>query len=214
MKMKALFYLVLLSAAAMRAGASPARVDVLVNGNARDWKEHQFAGRSRYESTTTDDAVVLRARSKGTSSGIYKRIRIDLEKTPILRWRWRAENTLGDVDETSRAGDDYAARIGVVALHPVFFWRSRSVNYVWANRQPEESTWDNAYTDQAKMLAVRSGERHAGVWMEEARNVRADFRRLFGEDVRYIDVIGVMSDSDGSRGETVAYYGDIYFTDS
>ncbi|MDZ4154108.1 DUF3047 domain-containing protein, partial [Methylicorpusculum sp.] len=34
----------------------------------------------------------------------------------------------------------------------------------------------------------------------------------FGEDIRYIDAVAIMSDSDDSQGKVTAYYGDIYFS--
>ena len=31
------------------------------------------------------------------------------------------------------------------------------INYIWANRLPKDAAIDNAFTDRAKMIAVRSG---------------------------------------------------------
>ena len=56
-----------------------------------------------------------------------------------------------------------------------------------------------------------SGDALAGRWVEERRNVRADFKALFGKDVRYVDAVAIMSDTDNTGGSAVAYYGDITF---
>jgi hypothetical protein len=62
------------------------------------------------------------------------------------------------------------------------------------------------------MIALRSSADQKGKWYSEKRNVLADLKHQFGEDIRYIDAIAIMSDSDDSHGHVSAYYGDIYFT--
>ena len=192
------------------AGAE--RVEVLRDGDVAGWEEKVFSGKTLYETVRRDGRTVLRATSRGTASGLYRRLRVDLEKTPILNWTWRVDGTLGDVDERARAGDDYSARVYVIRSHPVFVWRTRAVNYVWASTRAEGETWPNAYTDSARHVAVRSGDALAGRWVGERRDVRADFRALFGEDVRSIDAVAIMTDTDNTGGGAVAYYADITFT--
>ena len=52
----------------------------------------------------------------------------------------------------------------------------------------------------------------AGQWVGERRDVRADFRALFGEDVRSVDAVAIMTDTDDTGGAATAYYADITFT--
>ena len=61
------------------------------------------------------------------------------------------------------------------------------------------------------MIAVRTGQADTGQWVQERRNVRADLKRLFGEDITHIDAIAVMTDSDNTGQGAAASYGDIYF---
>ena len=201
--------LFLLLSGAFGAGAED--VPVLRDGDVGAWEEKVFSGKTLYEQVRIDGRAVVRATSRGTASGLFLEQRIDLEKTPILEWTWRVEGTLGDIDERTREGDDYSARVYVIRSNPVFFWKTRAVNYVWASTRAEGETWPNAYTDSARHIALRSGDAHAGRWVDERRNVRADFRALFGKDVRYIDAIAVMSDTDNTGAAAVAYYGDITF---
>ena len=186
-------------------------VSVLRNGDLGAWEEKVFSGKTTYETVQMDGRLVVRAISRGTASGLFLRQRIDLEKTPILEWTWRVEGTLGDIDERTREGDDYSARIYVIRSDPVFFWRTRAVNYVWASTRKAGESWSNAYTDGARHIALQSGDAHAGRWMDERRNVRADFRALFGEDVRSIDAVAIMTDTDDTGTAALAYYGDITF---
>jgi hypothetical protein len=62
------------------------------------------------------------------------------------------------------------------------------------------------------MLALRGPEVALNVWIKEKRNVRADLQKLFGEDIRYIDAVALMTDTDNSGGQALAYYGDIWFS--
>ena len=187
-------------------------MEVLRDGVIAGWEEKVFEGKTLYETVREDGRTVVRATSRGTASGLFLRRRIDLEKTPILRWTWRVDGTLGDIDERTRAGDDYSARVYVIRSHPVFPWRARAVNYVWASTRVPGETWRSAYTDSSRHIAVRSGDAHAGQWIDERRDVRADFRELFGESVRYVDAVAIMTDTDNTGAAAVACYGDIAFT--
>lgn len=203
-----------LTIAAVTALAAGAQVVVgdFSAGSLRGWEEKRFEGETRYELVTGDGRRVLRAESRDAASGLYRKVRIDLHETPYLNWSWKVEDTLGEVDERSRGGDDYPARVYIVFSGGLFFWRTRAVNYVWSSSQPRGASWANAYTDNARMIAVRSGPEESGEWVTERRNVREDYRRLFGEDVRFADAVALMTDTDNTGRSATAYYGDIYFS--
>lgn len=193
------------------ASAAAEDVAVLRDGDVSAWEEKVFSGKTAYERVSIEGRTVLRATSRGSASGLFHEQRIDLEKTPILEWTWRVEGTLGDIDERTREGDDYPARVYVIRSDPVFVWRTRAVNYVWASTRAAGETWPNAYTGNSRHIALQSGDARAGRWVTERRDVRADFRTLFGREVRYVDAVAIMSDTDNSGGAALAYYGDITF---
>ncbi|MEN8260440.1 MAG: DUF3047 domain-containing protein [Pseudomonadota bacterium] len=212
---KAVLLGIVLSAPGFCLNAAPFVVPVgeFSKGKLNGWETKEFEGKTAYVLAEVDGKRVLRAESRRSASGLVRNIRVDLHKTPFLNWRWRAENILGDVDERSKAGDDYPARIYVVVSGGLAFWRTRAVNYVWATRLPEGATWENAFAGKnAMMVAVESGDRKLAVWVREKRDVRADLRRFYGEDIRYIDAVALMTDTDNSNGHAVAYYGDIFFS--
>lgn len=183
-------------------------------GNLSGWDEKSFEGNSQYGSVETDTGKVLRASTEGKASGLFKEVSVDLIKTPWINWSWKVENIFKDNNEKSKEGDDYPARIYAVVSGGIFFWSTKAVNYVWASHEPENSSWPNAYTGNAKMLAVRSGDLQVGKWIKEKHNVREDFKRLFGEDVTQIDVIAVMVDGDNTGQSAISYFGDIYFSEN
>lgn len=181
------------------------------DGTLNGWTTKEFHGKTLYRLVNDGGRTVLRAVSHASASGLYKRVHIDLDRTPYLHWSWKVANTLGPLKEHTRAGDDYPARIYIVFSGGLLFWRTRAINYVWSNDQPVGSEWPNAYTDHDQMVAVESGNSRLHKWVSERRNIRADFRRLFGSNVRYVNAVAVMTDTDNSGKSATAEYGNIYF---
>lgn len=62
------------------------------------------------------------------------------------------------------------------------------------------------------MVAQRSGAEGLHQWWREKRDIRADFQSYFGETIRYVDAVALMTDTDDSGRRAVAYYGDISFS--
>ncbi len=182
-------------------------------GDLSGWEEKSFEGNSQYGFVKTDVGMVLRAKTEGKASGLFKEVSVDLTKTPWINWSWKIENIFKNNNERSKEGDDYAARVYVVVSGGIFFWKTKALNYVWASREPKSSSWPNAYTSNAKMIAVQSGDNKANQWIKEKRNVREDFKVLFGEDIRHIDVIAIMVDGDNTGQSATSYFGDIFFSE-
>lgn len=177
------------------------------------WEHKRFKGETRYQLQTLDGVVALKADSHAAGSGLFKEQRINLEQTPFLNWSWRIANRLSGLNEQSKVGDDYAARIYVVVKGGLAFWKTRAINYVWASNTAKDKVWPNAFAgDHAMMTAVRGPEAALNVWYSEKRNVRADLQKLFGEDLRHIDAVALMTDTDNSNGQVSAFYGDIWFS--
>lgn len=182
-------------------------------GGMSDWSSKEFKGKTQYHISLLDGQRVLKAESNAAASGLFFEKRIDLNKTPVMNWRWRIENRLGKLNEQAKSGDDFAARVYVVVSGGLVFWNTKAINYVWSNTSPKNKTWPNPFAgDHAMMLAVRSALDKTGVWYTEKRNVRDDFKKLNGEEIQYIDAVAIMTDTDNAKGKVTAYYGDIYFT--
>jgi hypothetical protein len=193
------------------AGASPATAGTTFTpAEIAAWSERSFEGQTAYRLVEVDGEAAVHARCEKSASALYLERRIDLRETPILEWRWRIRGTYGeDVDETTRGGDDYPARIYAVKAGRWRVWRTRAVNYVWASGQPAGARWPNAYARQAGMLAVDSGDTKAGRWVTRRRNLRDDFEVLHGERPERIDGLAIMTDCDDLGADTEAWYGTI-----
>lgn len=213
MKLKVILGAVLLAASTLATAADEELVIGRFSaGDLNDWQTKAFKGETRYTFDGKSGRRALFADSRGAASGLYREIRVDLTRTPWLNWSWRVDQVLSGVNERDKSGDDYPARVYVVISGGAAFWKTRSLVYVWSSNQPVGATWNNAFTSNARVMALRSGTKDAGRWVSEKRDIRADFRQLFGEDIDHIDAVALMTDTDNSGQNATAWYGDIYFT--
>ena len=202
-----------LFAAALFA-ALPVRSEPLVlgrfsAGDLEGWQLRHFEGETRYRIVEDKGVRVLEAESAAGASSLYLEREIDLAARPVLEWRWRVEAPLSAPDERVRAGDDFAARVYAVAPGEGLFAPPVAISYVWAGSAPVGADWPNPFTSRVRMVAVESGPAHAGEWRSYRRNVREDFRRLFGREVDELEGVAVMTDADNSGQRARAWYGDI-----
>ena len=192
--------------------ASINKIDVLTLPDISNWEKQAFSGETSYELDSIDNRHVLKASSNASASGLIRKIEVDLNKTPYMNWSWKVETVLSNVEETTKAGDDYPARVYIVVSDGFFFWQTRALSYAWASRQPKGSSWLNAFTDNATMVAVQSGDERVGEWVQEKRNILDDIKNLLGIDATSINAVAIMTDTDNSKQSASAYYGDIFFT--
>ncbi len=177
------------------------------------WKKKSFAGQTDYQFIIQDDMHVIKAVSEASASGLYREKKIDLDETPFLNWRWKVTNRLDPGNEKEKSGDDYAARVYVIIDGGILFWRTRALNYVWAAKEPRGNSWNNAFAgNNVRMLALRSRDDALSVWKNEKRNVKEDLQQQFGKDIRYIDAVAIMTDTDNTGSRATAYYSGIGFT--
>ncbi|MGK2945644.1 MAG: DUF3047 domain-containing protein [Desulfuromonadales bacterium] len=193
---------------AVSADTSFIRIGSFAESGLEGWSEKSFKGKTAYRIVEDAGLKVLQAKSEGSASGLVFEIEYDAEDYPILSWRWKVANIIARGDSRIKAGDDYAARVYVVFPH-WFFPKTRTLNYIWANRLTKEAVQANAYLSSAVMIAVESGAEHVGEWRAERRNIVDDYRRAFGEDPPAIGAIAIMTDTDNTGESAIAWYAEI-----
>ena len=180
--------------------AEPLQVSDFSGSGLEGWEEKEFKNSTFYQLSQIGNKQVLLAKSQNNASALIKKIHVDIEKFPFLNWNWRIENRLDTEDEKNKSGDDYAARIYVVIDDGIFIWRTKAVNYVWANRASKGEIWENAFAGKnAQMMALRNRQDKLSTWYSEKRNVYEDLKRLFGTRFHFIDAIAIMTDTSNSR---------------
>lgn len=208
MKAIPLFITILAAGGALAAVTAVGRFS---SGDLSGWEEQTLRGKkkSTYSLVKDGERTVLRAESRGSASGLINKMGFDPQHQPLLRWSWKVNGILKKGDERTKVGDDYPARIYVV-FPRTFFWQTRAINYIWANRLPKGATAPNVYAPKnVRMVAVESGASNAGKWINEERNVYEDYLKLFGEEPPRAGAVALMTDTDNTGENVVAWYGDI-----
>jgi len=172
------------------------------------WSAKVFQGVTSYQIVVDGDGHALQADSRGAASGLIFEREFDPHEWPVLAWRWKVAGVLAKGDARSKSGDDYAARVYVVFPH-WFFPKTRSLNYIWANRLPVGALVANPFTGNAMMLAIDSGPERANQWQSVRRNIADDYRRAFGGEVPSRAIIALMTDTDNTGGQARAWYDDL-----
>ena len=196
------------------------------------WKPLTFKKipkQTAYELIKDGDAVVVKAVSDASASGLTKAVNIDPKEYPIVRWRWKVENVLKHSDVTRKDGDDYPARLYItfaydpdkVSLGKKLKFKTGqaifgdipigALNYIWDTNTPIGTIIENAYTDFAQMVVVESGTQKVGRWVSEERNIYEDYKQAFGEEPPLMNGVAIMTDTDNTKEQAIAYYGDIQF---
>ncbi len=208
-----LFLIIALTSLSWSCALTSARgEDLLVSRFAseglRGWESKSFKGETAYRLVQEGGRTVLKAQAIAAASGLTRTISFDPRTHRYLKWSWKIAGTVPGGDERIKAGDDYAARVYVI-FPGRFFWQTRALNYIWANRLPRGEFIANAFTERAMLLAVESGPGRAGQWRDEMRDILADYRLVFGEEPPQAGGIAIMTDTDNTGAEASAWYGDI-----
>jgi len=183
-------------------------IDDFSQGMRPGWREKSFAGHTEYTPAVEDGIHCLKATSAAAASALIYEIKFNVKAYPQLTWTWKIKNTIASGDARRKEGDDYAARVYVIFPSP-FFWKTKAISYIWANKLPKESAIPNPFVENAVMIAVQSGTAEAGIWKEEKRNILEDYRKYFGGDAPEAGGIAIMTDTDNTGESATAWYGPI-----
>jgi len=228
----------LLAGALLAAAAQPAAADLAPFSRAAPgaplpagWRPLTLPRVAAPEFSLVDDAgvTVLRSRAVAAAGTVAHDLDADPAARPTLAWRWKVDRVLARANLAEKAGDDFAARVYVFFDVPVeslplgarvksvlarAVWGEKlptaAICYVWDNRhEPGTSAW-NPYTDRVRTVVLRSAS--AGAWVEESRDLAADFRAAFGAQwpgpVPRVTGIAIGNDTDQTGESATAWFGD------
>jgi hypothetical protein len=183
-----------------------------------------------YRIVRWDGIVAVEATADGGMALLARPLDVDLEKTPVLCWRWRVDAPLRSADMARKDGDDYAARVYVAFDFPdgTLSWKTQiqlglarkiygdqvpdaAINYVWDNRYPVSTYMLSAYTERTGMWVLQSGTAQLGQWVIERRNVLSDVRRAFGQSDVNATSLAIASDTDNTGEYARAGFADLHF---
>ncbi len=158
---------------------------------------------------------IIKAESVGSRASLYKEVREKEKDLPVLSWRWKISNVVRSAVETKKDRFDAAARVKVVfgsergskvteGTEPSGF----GIEYIWASHLPRGHIFDHPGEKYCKVFVLETGERKAGEWVFEKRNLHTDYKKAFGTEPRGVLAIGIQTDTDHSNEMVTAYYSD------
>jgi len=154
----------------------------------------------------------LKAEAQGTASGLGKELKINLNKTPYINITWKVEKDLSGLEENSKKGHDYAARVFVIKKTGATALSNRAINYVFSSNNNIGENWSSPFTKKSIDYVLSTTKNHKNEWVTVKANVKEDFKTLHGLDVNELNGVAIMTDTDNSKLKAISYYQNIYFS--
>tara|TARA_B100000900_G_C20419415_1_gene650306 strand:- start:132 stop:782 length:651 start_codon:yes stop_codon:yes gene_type:complete len=153
-----------------------------------------------------------KAVANNAASGLGKEVKIDLNKTPFINITWKIEKDLPGIKENTKKGHDFAARVFAVKKTGATPLSNRAINYVFSSNNEIGFNSPSPYTKKSIDNVLASTKDNLNKWVTVKSNVKEDFKKFHNLDVNELDGLAIMSDTDNSKMEAIAYYQNIYFS--
>ena len=165
-----------------------------------------------YTLGSNENGNFLKAEAEGKASGLGIKKKINLLKTPFINITWKVEKDLFGIDEQSKKGHDYAARVFVIKKTGTTPLSNRAINYVYSSNNEVDKYWRSPFTKKSIDYVLASTKNNLNEWVTVKANVKDHFKKLHMIDVNEIEGVAIMTDTDNSKKLAIAYYQIIYFS--
>ena len=201
------------------------------NGMPYGWNFYRIAPYKKntvYRLENYQGRTVLSANSKTSASGLAVKLRPRQANNLWLQWEWKALSAIPEADNAERYHDDAPLRILVAfdgnksklpLKEKMNFEMANLISgqempyatlmYIWSGKSAVDTIINNAHTSRVKMIVVDSGWDNLGTWHKHQRDLAADYKRAYGETPGEVIGIALLTDTDNTKSETRAIYGDI-----
>ena len=212
-KMKILFQILIISLFVITSSKSETlRVFEFTEEEFTQLKKRKVKGETSWTLGSNDKGNYIKAEAKGVGSGLGKKVLIDLNKTPIINITWKVEKDLSGIIENSKKGHDFAARVFVVKKTGSTALSNRAVNYVFSSNNEIGEYWRSPYTKKSIDYVLSTTKQNLNEWITVKANVKEHFKLLHDLDVKELNGVAIMTDTDNSKLKAVSYYQNIYFS--
>ena len=168
--------------------------------------------KTQYSLGNNENGKFIRAEAINSASGLGKEIKINLKKTPYLNITWKIEKDLPGIDEKTKKGHDYAARVFVVKKTGATPLSNRAMNYVFSSNNDINTYHHSPFTKKSIDYVLSTTKENFNEWVTVKANVKEHFKKFHNLDLNEINGVAIMSDTDNSKLSSIAYYQNIYFS--
>jgi hypothetical protein len=165
-----------------------------------------------YTIGSNDNGNFLKAIADNAASGLGKEVKINLNKTPFINITWKIEKDLAGIEENTKKGHDFAARVFAVKKTGATPLSNRAINYVFSSNNKIGFNSTSPYTKKSIDNVLATTINNLNEWVTVKSNVKEDFKKFHDLDVNELDGLAIMSDTDNSKMKAVAYFQNIYFS--
>ena len=165
-----------------------------------------------YTVGSNENGNFLKAVADNAASGLGKEVKIDLNKTPFINITWKIEKDLQGINENSKKGHDFAARVFAVKKTGATPLSNRAINYVFSSNSGVGQSWPSPYTKKSIDNVLATTKDNLNVWVTVKANVKKDFKKFHDLDVNELDGLAIMADTDNSKMKSISYFQNIYFS--
>ena len=170
--------------------------------------------KTKYSVGDNENGNFLRAEANNSASGLGKKITINLVETPFLNITWKVEKDLPGINESSKKGHDYAARVFVVKKTGATPLSNRAMNYVFSSNKNVNTYHPSPFTKKSIDYVLSTTKDNFNEWVTVKVNVREHFKKFHNLDLEEINGIAIMSDTDNSKLNSISFYQNIYFSNN
>ena len=168
--------------------------------------------KTKYTLGNNENGKYIKAEANNSASGLGKELKINLKKTPFLNITWKVEKDLTGIVENSKKGHDYAARVFVVKKTGATPLSNRAMNYVFSSNNDINTYHPSPFTKKSIDYVLSTTKEDLNEWVTVKVNVRDHFKKFHDLDLDEINGVAIMSDTDNSKLNSIAYYQNIYFS--
>ena len=168
--------------------------------------------KTKYTLGNNENGKYIKAEANNSASGLGKELKINLIKTPFLNITWKVEKDISGINERTKKGHDYAARVFVVKKTGATPLSNRAMNYVFSSNEDVDVFHPSPYTKKSIDYVLATTKEHLNEWVTVKVNVKDHFKKFHDIDLGEINGVAIMADTDNSKLSSVAYYQNIYFS--
>jgi hypothetical protein len=205
------------------------------NGLPEGWSHLSYLGKAKNDVSLEKDEkkTILRMKSLRSISALLARPEVSPRDYPILVWRWKVDRVVGMAVESRKDRNDCAARVRVIfgekktipleknpmieklfdnfgiTMPDVVEPSGFKIDYIWGNNVRKGDVIDYPGSKNHKMMVIEQGPEKTGRWIWEKRNIREDFKELFGGEPPGLSGIAVLADTDQTNEGVEAYFSSI-----
>ena len=168
--------------------------------------------KTHYSVGLDENGNFLKAVADNSASGLGKKVKINLDKTPIINITWKVETDLKGIKENTKKGHDFAARVFVIKKTGATPLSNRAINYVFSSNNDVGENFPSPYTKKSIDNVLATTKENLNEWVTVKANVKEDFKEFHNLNVKELDGVAIMADTDNSKLKTVSYFQNIYFS--